>query len=589
MKKFIFIFLFLLVLVMAGIGIFLATFNVDKYRPVVAQKIEEALGKKVELGKLSLGFNKGLAFRIQGIAVYGKSSHQALAKVGEVAAVIRLMPLLQKNIQVASIFIVKPYVEIERGADGFMRVGGVAVGPTRASNQGIPAKETSPAAQQFLAFSVDSIRVQKAKVVYKDLSPSNPMDFSIDNIDVEIKNFSLNKSFLFEVLASVFSADQNVEVSGELLLPGSGQSGFLKNFDLDTNLGRWNFASAAQAFPALGNLKFRENPQGGLNIRLEEVDLGALADLKAHVKLNNAKISLAGIPSAFETVFLNMDTQGGNLKVRDSSASFAGGQINLDAAVNGFQSSNARSQVKLAVKNVSLSDAIPASSPNAPRLGGNLSLDFEGNGSGLGWPEISRSLNGKGRVILKDGVIFNFNLAKQVFEKLSVIPGIASKLESELPPNYKEKLFAPHTLMHPLDFSFEAQNGQIPFQNLRVATDYVSIVGNGHAGLGGAVEAAASLQMAPEISAAILKSVSEISVLANTQGQIEIPILVTGQAPSIQVFPDLNIIATRFAAGKAQQLLGDFFNKGQGEQQPASSSGTKEEKLLKNFLGALQS
>jgi hypothetical protein len=51
--------------VAAGVGIFIATFNADRYRPLAVNKMSETLGLPVEMGRLSLVWKNGLALRVE--------------------------------------------------------------------------------------------------------------------------------------------------------------------------------------------------------------------------------------------------------------------------------------------------------------------------------------------------------------------------------------------------------------------------------------------------------------------------------------------------------------------------------------------
>jgi len=85
--------------------------------------------------------------------------------------------------------------------------------------------------------------------------------------------------------------------------------------------------------------------------------------------------------------------------------------------------------------------------------------------------------------------------------------------------------------------------------------------GAGRVNLDGAMNLRLILRIDPALSAAIIRDVKELQALANPTGELELPVIVQGQAPRIAVLPDLNYVASKVIVTKAVDLLGTILKK----------------------------
>jgi len=71
----------------------------------------------------------------------------------------------------------------------------------------------------------------------------------------------------------------------------------------------------------------------------------------------------------------------------------------------------------------------------------------------------------------------------------------------------------------------------------------------------------ATLRIEPALSEALIKSVNELRGLANSRGELELPLTVQGRLPRVTVLPDLNYVASKVVATTVQDLLGEVLRK----------------------------
>ena len=536
-----------------GLGVFIATFDANRYGRLVVQKASEAIGRPVHLGHLSLVWKNGIALRLEDLIVYADAGKKSKAlSLQEASVVVRLLPLLHKEIQIASVVLVKPVVQLVRNAEGSVQIMGVST-PTSPAAQ--PGPGASGSSSSSMLLSVNSFTIQKGEVDFEDHSPASPVSLSVRDLDVKVKKFSLTQPFSFDVATALFSAKQNVHLSGLLKLPQSGQTGYLEKAIFQTGLADWDLAKLAKAFPAVKAAGLEGNMGGKFQLECKHMDLGtqSLKNLEASAKLLNGAVKLQSLDSPFENIQLSARVLGGNIEVENFSAKFAKGVVKGSGAVQKFQT-QAISDIKYSASELSIED-LAAAGGQAPHLGGRLSLDLTGSARGLTWPQISQTLSGQGHLVLKDGVLLNYNLLREVVQKISIIPGAEGVLQQQLPNLYKAKLGEPSTLLAPIDLPFVIQNGRIMFDRLVLATDFILLEGSGEVGLDKTIQARSTLHIHRDLSSVMVSLLPQIQILTNGQGEIEIPVQIQGQFSRVMILPDKDYLTQKLLSAQAQQFV----------------------------------
>ena len=126
------------VLVVA-VGILFATFNPNDYRGTIQAKLEEQLNRKVSLGDMSLGLFP-LRFKVANLSIaddprFNKKSPFLQAQ--ELSVSVKLLPLLSKSVEVDSLSLERPNVDLIRNAQGVWNFA--SLGQTSASEAASPA------------------------------------------------------------------------------------------------------------------------------------------------------------------------------------------------------------------------------------------------------------------------------------------------------------------------------------------------------------------------------------------------------------------------------------------------------------------
>ena len=561
-------------LVVAGVIMFVASVDVDRYRPVVVNQLESALGKPVRLEHLAIGWRGGIALELKGLAISpdaqasfdrqghltGQATTEPTVQVESVSAVVRLLPLLRKDVQVSSVVLVRPRVHVRRDAQGHIDLMGVAAlgGPAAASGR------TTTVGGTPVSLHIDSLRIEDGSLHWTDAMATPSAEFWVQALDVTLKNVPQRGTGAradFQARMAVFSAAQNLHVKGRLTIPTKDRAGVLEDVRLDTDFSRLNVAQFTQALPTIKDVGLR-GLAGDLTVAIDRaaLDPQGLAQLAAQVRLVGGRIAFARLGSPIEELTVEALAKSGRIELKRCAARFAGGTITATGVMDHLDA-QPQATLQVTIGKLALDALLPNPGPNEPQLRGRLSASFQGTGQGLALAQIAQSLSGQGRLTLSDGMIVNLNVLREVFRRLSILPGLVEKLQARLPASYQAKLTARDTVLQPIEVAMTAHDGALSFTNLRVVTDSFELTGTGRVGFDGLLGCQSTLRIDPALSAAIIKSVKELQPLTDSEGRLQLPVVIQGTLPRVAVIPDVSYVASRVVATKAEELLGNLLEK----------------------------
>ena len=438
--------------VVVALGVLIATFDADRYRPLLVRELEKALHKPVKLERISLGWQGGIALQLRGFAVFDDpgTAGEPLLDVRQASGLVRLRPLLHREVDVSSLVLSQPTVRLTRDAQGRVNLLGLAVAaaPARASSG--PHRT----AGEPVSFSIASFQIHDGTVHWSDALTSPQTELWLKHVELQVKAFSLTNPI-------------DVEMSG---------------------------AVAGEA----------------PNLRL-----------RARVRLPN----------------------------QTSAGAIDHAQFSLD---------------RIAIERLT-----PSVAQDAPQLRGLVALSLQGGVTTLDPVQWARAASGSGTLSVEEPTLANLNILRVVFTQLSLIPSLGQKLQERLPQDYQAKFAAEDTIFEPIQLDAALKDGALRFQDLRLKTDVFQLAGTGGVALNGVVGIHAMLAIEPTLSAAIVRSVNELGGLLNADGAMEIPVLISGQAPRVSVTPDLKYVASKVLVNAAVDALGRLLKKENGEQAPA--------------------
>jgi AsmA protein len=244
---------------------------VNQFRPTIEQKASAALGRKVDVGNLSLSlFSGALGTDNLSIADDPKFSNAPFLTAKSVKVGVELMPLIfSKTVNVTKIAIDSPQVALIRNAGGEWNYS--SFGTSAAQPAGKQAPPSAPtAAASSSSFSVEKLELKNGRITVG--STGSQKRSTYDNVSVVASNVSLTSKFPVTITAD---------------LPGGG------NFKLDGSVGPID-QSNAQLTPLDAKLKVNSLNLASTGFVDPSAGLGGVLDLDATVTSQNSEAATKG-------------------------------------------------------------------------------------------------------------------------------------------------------------------------------------------------------------------------------------------------------------------------------------------------------
>jgi AsmA protein len=203
------------IIVVGAVLIFAATFDVNRYRGRIQAELEKRLGRPVTLGQMHLGLFPP-RFRAQDVIIADDprfSRDVPFVKAGEVDVSVQLLPLLRKQMEIDSLDLQRPNVNLIKNQGGewnFASLGSsgevsgepsakptAPAAPETTSNKPAPPQQPpqgEPQQSSQRRFSLGKLTVEDGQVSLLDQSEGK-IPTVYDHIDVTLNNLSPGRPF----------------------------------------------------------------------------------------------------------------------------------------------------------------------------------------------------------------------------------------------------------------------------------------------------------------------------------------------------------------------------------------------------------
>ena len=195
----------ILVLVLAVV-VFAATFNVNQYRGTIQSELEKRLNRRVVLGDMHLAILPP-RLQVQNLSIADDpkfNDAKPFVEAQELDVSVKLLPLLSKSVEISSLSLQRPSVELIKDAQGMWNFSTIAV-----------TQKSSPS-QNKQQFSLGQLAVQDGQVAMTDEQARKPR-VVYDHINLTLTDFAPDSPFSVE--ASVHFPGQGAQ---EIRLQGNG-------------------------------------------------------------------------------------------------------------------------------------------------------------------------------------------------------------------------------------------------------------------------------------------------------------------------------------------------------------------------------
>ena len=179
---------------------------------------------------------------------------------------------------------------------------------------------------------------------------------------------------------------------------------------------------------------------------------------------------------------------------------------------------------------------------------GILTAQARVSGTGSSFDEIKPTLDGSGAAHVKDGKLVGVNVAADALGKVQNLPAIGALVPASIVQRHPELFKNPDTDIQDMSLSFTLKGPRITTHDLLVKTQDYSLKGDGWFDLDKKVNLLAHILLSKAFSDEIIAAKKNVVYLANNQGEIDIPLQISGALPKPTVLPDVTELAQR--AGK---------------------------------------
>ncbi|HET6933474.1 MAG TPA: AsmA family protein [Candidatus Angelobacter sp.] len=232
--------LIIVVILVAAALIVPHVIDINQYHSQIQAQLEKRLGRPVTLGEMKLGLFPP-SFQVNNAVIAEDprfKSTQPFANVEKLAVSVKLLPLLKKEVEINSLELDHPHIELIRDAQGawnFATLGqeakpsaGATATPQPQATPSAgaqPAPPSQPAGQLTLA----QLAINDGQVAVTDLQKHQSRAV-YDHIDVNVTDFAPDQQFSLKVTAHLPSDKQ--AGSGKQAIYLQGKGGPIKQADM---------------------------------------------------------------------------------------------------------------------------------------------------------------------------------------------------------------------------------------------------------------------------------------------------------------------------------------------------------------------
>ncbi len=286
-------------------------------------------------------------------------------------------------------------------------------------------------------------------------------------------------------------------------------------------------------------------------------------------KLSSTDGTLYNIPYKGLESIVSLANQIANIKSLRVNALSGNVQVDGEYA---FKEPAPRFVVATKVLGIDVKELYSALDAKANRdMRGKLNADMRLAGSGKSWEEVKPTLRGQGEAEVLQGALLNFNIAEGALNGITGVPGLTNLINPSLRQKYPETFTAKDTEFKELKMTLDVADSRMDVKTLRMSAADFFLQGNGWADFTRKVDFRATLNFSDRLSGDIARTAREVRYVLNNQGQLEVPLALTGRLPDVRAVPDsryLGQIVQRALLRKGAEELQERFLGGRRQAQP---------------------
>jgi AsmA protein len=281
--------------VLIGIGVLIVLLivvpffiPVNQFKPTIEEKASGALGRKVQLGNLSLSLLHG-ALTAQDLSVGDdpKFSRSPFLTAKSVSVGVEIMPLIfSKQLNVTDIIIDEPQVTLLKNANGVWNYSTIGASASGSTPDAKPAAATPASSSSTPDISVKELELKDGKIVVGTTASQQRTTYG--HLNVKASDFSMNSKFPISVSADL-PGGGSLKLDGNVG-PMDKTDSTLTPVDAKLHVASLNLATTGILDPSLG--------LGGVaDVDTTLASEGGFAQTNGTVKLSKALFVQGGSPA----------------------------------------------------------------------------------------------------------------------------------------------------------------------------------------------------------------------------------------------------------------------------------------------------
>lgn len=408
--------------------------------------------------------------------------------------------------------------------------------------------------------------------------------FTIKKINANIKDFSLESGVPFEIEAKMqyLSNHPNISITGQASIDPIKTSAKINNGNITVDLTNFSLNEFKTNITAFKDLPLPSKVEGAISLFIAQADISTkgLEKIAAKAKLIDGFIKLDQISGPLSKINSVLSLTENNLTIENFNANLGNGIIQAKGIINDYLLDQSFA-IEGEVKDIELAEILDQSKTQI-KVNGLLLGNFKADGK----IKDLKSIESEGNIELKTVVLKDFNILKNVLDKISFLPNVSQLAKNSLSEKYAAKLENANTQINSVKSTYILSEGICHIEPIMVTADEFNFSGKADADLTQSYSVDGNLTIPIELSAAMAKKVEELKYLYDNNNCITIPIHVTGQGaqqPNIKVDETAKQIGKTAIVNKGAEEINKLINKYTGQE----NSSQKNEDAVKNILNKI--
>ena len=491
--------LIVVVLVIGGILALPFLIDLNKYKDQYKPLIEDALNRKVQLQDIRLTIWPRIGARVAGFTVlddpaFGSGPFASLASLD---IGVKLGPLFSGTVEVEEITLRNPVITVIKNKSCVLNVS--TIGRTGVAAPKTPSRAPIPSTEgplKILALlAVDRVSIAGGTLNYRDQSATKATEYIVQDMEILLQGVRLGQSPTLHVGMLVQPLNLPVKLDGTF--------GPVKE---STDIDAINFRLA------LGKTDF--------TITGKTVGRNVSLNISAPM-INTANLPIAlplQKPVDVKNLQISAEIQSQDVLLQRLSFQLLDGQVAAEGKVTSG-SETPPFTGKMTIQGMQLDPVLNALATTQVSISGTAGANLGMLGRGFSIPDLTKSLEGTGHVVVKDGKIEGVNLLE---EAVSILKVAGVSLDN-----------AKATAFSAIETDLAIQHGTVYIHRFLMDSHEFQATGGGTIGFDQKLNLAVNLNLSKDLSEKIARS-SPTAKLAMKEGRLSLPLVITGttQAPS---------------------------------------------------------